>query len=270
MLTLITLLAGASAASAPILLPGSGFAAGDPPPMMQSAQTGFVGVHVTVDAKGMAHDCVVVSSSGNQGLDSKICESANAKMRFTPSRDATGHPIDGAYVGYIGWNKVSPDVAADRPLPTAIPGRAVVLLTTTAEGVLDECRIEPLSDLRPTTLSCNLAKTLPFATIFRRPMTTIKAVRVLVHVHLEPGGNPVRQVNTKITAVVFTADLTVGRDGDVVRCIPRLTLAEPEATLVDPCTFVTKTPFLTSANTSRIGSVSIWVVGVTRDFAGDR
>jgi hypothetical protein len=206
MLALTMFLAGASVASAPTLLAGTGFAAGNPPAIAQSAHTGFIGVHMTVDAKGGPHDCVVLSSSGNQGLDDKICESANARMRFTPARDPTGHPVAGVYVGYIGWNKVSPDVAADRPLPTAVPGRALLLLTTSSDGVLDECRIEPLSDLRPTTLGCNLGKSLPFAAILRQPMTAIKAVRVLVHIHLGPGGNPLRQVNAKVTAVMFTAD----------------------------------------------------------------
>ncbi len=264
MLTLTMLMTAVSVASAPTLLPGSGFATGNPPSIAQSARTGFVGVHVTVDAKGLPHDCVVLSSSSNQGLDTKICESAVAEMHFTPARDPAGHPVAGVYVGYIGWTKTSPDLAADQPSSTTIPGRAVLLMTTTADGVVDECRIEPQSDLGPTTLGCNLAKSLPFAAVLRRPMTAIKAVRVLVHVQLRPGFNPVRQVNAKVTAVVYAADLTVGHEGNVIRCTPRLTLNEPEANLIDPCAFVAKTPFPNSPDASRTGTVSLFVVGVAR------
>jgi len=221
---------------------------------------------VTVDDKGRAHDCVVLSSSNNQGLDTKICDLAIAHMRFTPARDPEGHPTAGVYVGYTGWTKTSPDIAAAAPPPARVAGRAQLLMTTNAEGVIDECRIDPLSDLGPTTLGCALAKSLPFAEILRRPMTEIKAVRVLVHVHLGPGAKPVRQVvNAKVTAVIFVADLTIGQQGDVTRCTPQLTLNEPEANLIDPCTFVAKRPFPVSLDASRTGAVSLFVVGVARD-----
>ena len=266
MLTLTMLMTAASIASAPALLPGSGFTAGNPPSAEYSAHTGLIGVHITVDDKGLPHDCVVLSSSSNQGLDTKICELAIAKMSFTPAHDPAGHPIAGVYVGYTGWTKTSPDLAAAGPPPAPVAGRAQLLMTTDADGIIDECRIEPLSDLGPTTLGCNLAKSLPLAAVLRRPMTVIKAVRVLVHVHLGPGAKPVRQVvNAKVTAVVFAADLTVSRQGNVVRCTPQLSLNEPEDSLIDPCTFVAKSPFPVSPDPSRTGTVSLFVVGVARD-----
>lgn len=265
MLPLTLIVTAASVASSPVLLPGSGFTGGNPPSAEQSARTGFIGVHVTVDDKGLPHDCVVLFSSSNQGLNAKICEIALSKMHFTPAHDPAGRPVADVYVGYTGWTKTSPDLATAATHPTPVPGRAVLLMTTNADGIIDECRIEPLSDLGPTSLGCDLAKSLPFAKVIRRPMTATKAVRVLVNVQLRSGFTPVRQVNAKVTAVVFAADLTVGREGNVVRCAPRLTLDEPEATLINPFTFVAKTPFPASPETSRTGTVSLFVVGVARD-----
>lgn len=262
----LAMIAAASVVTAPTLLPGAGFTAGNPPPAEYSARKGFIGIHVTVDDKGRAHDCVVLSPSGNQGLDAKICELAAAQMRFTPARDSAGRPVAGVYVGYTGWTKTSPDVAAAAPPPAFIAGRAQLLMTTNAEGIIDECRIDPLSDLAPTTLGCNLAKSLPLSAVLRRPMTAIKAVRVLVHVHLGPGAKPVRQVvNDKVTAVVFAADLTVDPQGSIVRCTPQLSLNEPESRLIDPCTFVAKSPFPASPDAARPGAVSLFVVGIARD-----
>lgn len=269
-LTLTGLVTAALVASAPTLLPGSGFAAGDPPVTSQSARTGFIAIHVTVDGQGLAHDCVVLSSSNNQGLDTKICESALAKMRFSPAHDSAGESVAGVYVGYIGWTKTSPDSTGEPAPPAAVLGRASLLLTTSADGVIDTCRIEPLSDLGPTTLNCDLVKSLPLAAVLRQPMTAMKAVRVLVHVQLRPGFNPVRQVNAKVTAVVFAADMAVGRQGNVIHCTPRVTSGEPDAGLINPCIFVSKSPFPGSPDAVRAGTVSLFVVGVARDSAGDR
>ncbi|MDQ3075405.1 MAG: energy transducer TonB [Pseudomonadota bacterium] len=57
----------------------------------------FVAVRVQVD--GRATDCKVNRSSGNRAIDADTCRLVEARVRFTPARDAEGRP----YVDWYGY-----------------------------------------------------------------------------------------------------------------------------------------------------------------------
>ena len=57
----------------------------------------FVAVRVQLD--GRATDCKINRSSGNRAIDADTCRLVQAKVRFTPARDAQGRP----YVDWYGY-----------------------------------------------------------------------------------------------------------------------------------------------------------------------
>ena len=55
---------------------------------------------VRVGADGSVLQCAVDRSTGNPAVDSQVCATIQARLRYSPARNASGHPVAG-WTGYV-------------------------------------------------------------------------------------------------------------------------------------------------------------------------
>ena len=71
---------------------------------LANREQGTVHFVLTVGPNGRVGDCRVTQSSGSAALDSATCRIMRARARFTPARDAAGHPTADTIESSIGWH----------------------------------------------------------------------------------------------------------------------------------------------------------------------
>jgi protein TonB len=64
---------------------------------------GTVSVEYTVTTKGRVTSCSVTHSSGSLELDRTTCRLIEERFRYSPSRDARGHPVESTIVENHSW-----------------------------------------------------------------------------------------------------------------------------------------------------------------------
>ena len=77
-----------------------------PPSALHRGEQGIVRFRLAVGADGRVADCEVLRSSGSTALDEATCRIMRTRARFTPARNAGGHPVPGSIESEIGWHLV--------------------------------------------------------------------------------------------------------------------------------------------------------------------
>lgn len=117
-------------------------------------EEGLVRFVVTVDASGIAMDCVIVEEAEAEALNQPTCDLIMAQARFEPARDRRGRAIAASFSRPVRW------VLEDRkPLPV-IDSHQRVVLTFDGGGKTD-CRIEASADARTDPRTCAMVIDMP-------------------------------------------------------------------------------------------------------------
>ncbi|MGJ3649599.1 energy transducer TonB [Sphingomonas sp. GlSt437] len=78
-----------------------------PPEARNAGQEGRTAFSVKVDAQGRLVECDIVQSSGSAQLDNTTCDLIVTHGRFSPARDAAGHPVAGVWRSAMRWQLVT-------------------------------------------------------------------------------------------------------------------------------------------------------------------
>ena len=115
---------------------------------------GLVRFVVTVDASGIARDCIIVEEAEAETLNQPTCDLIMAEARFEPARDRRGRAIAASFSRPVRW------VLEDRkPLPV-IDSHQRVVLTFDGGGKTD-CRIEASADAETDPRTCAMVIDTP-------------------------------------------------------------------------------------------------------------
>ncbi|QIG81613.1 energy transducer TonB [Stakelama tenebrarum] len=93
----------ASAQTDPALRSGSISAADYPTAALRAEEGGVVMMRLTIDTRGRVSNCEVTQSSGFASVDEGSCKFWSRRMRYTPARNAAGHPVEGVAYQQLGW-----------------------------------------------------------------------------------------------------------------------------------------------------------------------
>lgn len=74
-----------------------------PPRDLRAGNEGTTAFRVTVGTDGRVTECMIIRSSGFQGLDEATCAKVAKRARFEPATDASGNPVAGSYANSIRW-----------------------------------------------------------------------------------------------------------------------------------------------------------------------
>jgi TonB family protein len=85
-----------------------------PASALKRGEQGRVAFSLAIGADGRVADCRITRSSGSSALDNATCRIMRSRARFTPARNALGHPAPGTHDGELRWLNSSP-----RPAPAA-------------------------------------------------------------------------------------------------------------------------------------------------------
>jgi TonB family protein len=75
-----------------------------PASALARGEHGIVRFRLAVGADGRVADCEVLRSSGSTALDEATCRIMRSRARFTPARNASGHPVAASIESEIGWH----------------------------------------------------------------------------------------------------------------------------------------------------------------------
>lgn len=75
-----------------------------PPEALRHGEQGPVGFHLDVSSQGLVTACQITESSGSVALDRRTCEIMTTRVRFTPKRDANGHPVADELHAWVAWH----------------------------------------------------------------------------------------------------------------------------------------------------------------------
>lgn len=109
---------------------------------------------VTVDASGIAKECVIVEEAEAETLNQPTCDLIMAQARFEPARDRRGRAIAASFSRPVKWLLAKP-----RPLPV-IDSHERVVLTFDGGGQAD-CRIEASADAETDPRTCAMVIDTP-------------------------------------------------------------------------------------------------------------
>ena len=125
---------------------------------------GRVRFEVTVDASGVAKDCVIVEEAEAETLNQPTCDLIMAQARFEPARDRRGRAIAASYSRPVMW------VLEDRTPLAVVDSHERVVLTFDGAGKTD-CRIEASADVKTDPRTCAMLSDTPMV----RSMATSRA-----------------------------------------------------------------------------------------------
>jgi TonB family protein len=74
-----------------------------PAAALRGEEEGRVRYRLAIGADGRVSNCTITASSGSAALDAATCRIMRARTRFTPARDAAGHPAPDSRAGQIVW-----------------------------------------------------------------------------------------------------------------------------------------------------------------------
>jgi protein TonB len=74
-----------------------------PDEAIRNHEQGVVRFAVVIGINGRIKNCTIMESSGSRVLDAQTCKLIRQRARFTPVRDANGHPIEDTYAAAITW-----------------------------------------------------------------------------------------------------------------------------------------------------------------------
>ena len=84
-----------------------------PPAALRDEAEGRTSASLSIDAHGRVTRCRIAQSSGHEILDSRVCQLALIRMRFSPALDASGKPVAVQAVLPVVW-----EIASLPPPPT--------------------------------------------------------------------------------------------------------------------------------------------------------
>jgi len=92
----------------------------DYPASAQSrGEQGRVTFELGIGPDGRVAGCTILASSGSSALDNATCRIMRSRARFTPARDAAGHPVADAGRGSLSWSLAITTAPAVVYAPTA-------------------------------------------------------------------------------------------------------------------------------------------------------
>ena len=86
-----------------------------PPAALRNEAEGRTSAGLVIDPNGRVRRCRIAQSSGHEILDSRVCQLALIRMRFSPALDAAGQPIAVHVVLPVVWKIEEP--APSTPAP---------------------------------------------------------------------------------------------------------------------------------------------------------
>lgn len=154
---------------------------GDYPTMaIKNGESGTTRFMLSVDAKGVITNCVVVATSGSAALDRTTCDLVRARAQFSPALDGAGKPVAGSYTNQTRWILPPPGT-----LPQ--PGEFLFHYVVENDGRQTECKVEKATGAMEPRLKL-VGEGCP-AVRFREP-------------YKDAQGNPVRRRVTVIQSVI--------------------------------------------------------------------
>lgn len=86
-----------------------------PPAALRNEAEGRTSAGLVIDPHGRVRRCRIAQSSGHEILDSRVCQLALVRMRFSPALDATGQPMTVQVVLPVVWKIEEPAPPAPAP-----------------------------------------------------------------------------------------------------------------------------------------------------------